>query len=113
MTQKQVCENKPNDFMAVKCYGVSMFIMETLFDVISASIGAILGAIFAFFLNRRRGRQMANQLVISKSALDRIKMENEELLRQIRAKENIIMKMQMQILGNPATAKQPRKSRKK
>ncbi|MDO4423329.1 MAG: hypothetical protein Q4C08_00850 [Pseudomonadota bacterium] len=87
--------------MAVKCYGVSMFIMETLFDVISASIGAILGAIFAFFLNRRRGRQMANQLVISKSALDRIKMEN------------IIMKMQMQILGNPATAKQPRKSRKK
>jgi hypothetical protein len=90
-----------------------MFIMETLFDVISASIGAILGAIFAFFLNRRRGRQIANQLVISKSALDRIKMENEELLRQIRAKENIIMKMQMQILGNPATAKQPRKSRKK
>ncbi|MBO5739471.1 MAG: hypothetical protein J6R52_00165 [Alphaproteobacteria bacterium] len=99
--------------MTVKCYGVSMFIMETLFDVISASIGAILGAIFAFFLNRKRGKQMANQLVISKSALDRIKMENEELLRQIRAKENLIMKMQLQLLGNRATVKKPQKSRKK
>jgi gas vesicle protein len=99
--------------MTVKCYGVSMFIMETLFDVISASIGAILGAIFAFFLNRKRGKQMANQLVISKSALDRIKMENEELLRQIRAKENLIMKMQLQLLGNHATVKKPQKSRKK
>lgn len=90
-----------------------MFIMETLFDVISASIGAILGAVFAFFLNRKRGKQMANQLIISKSALDRIKMENEELLRQIRAKENIIMKMQLQLLGNNTDTKKTTNKRKK
>lgn len=87
--------------------------METLFDVISASIGAILGAVFAFFLNRKRGKQMANQLIISKSALDRIKMENEELLRQIRAKENIIMKMQLQLLGNNTDTKKTTNKRKK
>lgn len=87
--------------------------METLFDVISASIGAILGAVFAFFLNRKRGKQMANQLIISKSALDRIKMENEELLRQIRAKENIIMKMQLQLLGNNTDTKKTTNRRKK
>ena len=99
--------------MFVNCYSVSMFIMETLFDVISASIGAILGAVFAFFLNRKRGKQMANQLVISKSALDRIKMENEELLRQIRAKENIIMKMQLQLLGSGTDTKKTTHRRKK
>lgn len=99
--------------MFVNCYSVSMFIMETLFDVISASIGAILGAVFAFFLNRKRGKQMANQLIISKSALDRIKMENEELLRQIRAKENIIMKMQLQLLGNNTDTKKTTNRRKK
>lgn len=90
-----------------------MFIMETLFDVISASIGAILGATFAFFLNRKRGKQMANQVVISRVALDKMKLENEQLLKQIRDKENTIMKLEMQILGDSATAKQPRKSRKK
>lgn len=90
-----------------------MSFIETLFDVISASIGAILGAIFAFFLNRKRGKQMANQLVISKSELNRIKLENEELLRQIRTKENIIMQMQMQILGNTDNHKKNIRKRKK
>ncbi len=90
-----------------------MSFIETLFDVISASIGAILGAIFAFFLNRKRGKKMANQLVISKSELNRIKLENEELLRQIRTKENIIMQMQMQILGNTDNHKKNIRKRKK
>ncbi len=56
---------------------------------------------------------MANQLVISKSALDRIKMENEELLRQIRDKENLIMKMQLQLLGNDTKIKKTTQKRKK
>lgn len=90
-----------------------MVIMETLFDVLSASIGAILGALFAFFLNRKRGRQMASQVIISKTELNKIKLENEELLKQIREKENIIMKMQMQILGNAPATKKPRILRKK
>lgn len=90
-----------------------MFIMETLFDVISASIGAILGAVFAFFLNRHRGKQMANQLVVSRATLDKIKLENEELLRQIRDKENLIMKMQLQLLGNDTKIKKTTQKRKK
>ena len=90
-----------------------MVIMETLFDVLSASIGAILGALFAFFLNRKRGRQMASQVIISKTELNKIKLENEELLKQIREKENIIMKMQMQMLSATPAVKKTRKSRKK
>ena len=82
-----------------------MALIETLFDLLSASAGAILGALFAFFLNRNRRKQMAKQLIVSKSELEKIKLENEKLLKQIKEKENLILKMQVQILGDKANDK--------
>lgn len=76
-----------------------MVLMETLFDIFSASFGAILGVIFAFFLNRKSRNRMANQLVISRQALEKIKLENQSLLEQIHDKEDMILKMQMQLLS--------------
>lgn len=89
-----------------------MSVLETLFDILSASFGAICGAVFAFFLNRKRNRKMAGQLVVSRQALDKIKMENESLLKQIQEKENMILQMQMQILGD-ADAKTKKAKTKK
>ena len=80
-------------------------LMETLFDLISASAGAICGALFAFFLNHRKTKSMSSQLVISRQALEKIKLENESLLKQIRDKENLILQMQMQILGQKTAPK--------
>lgn len=80
-------------------------ILETLFDLLSASAGAICGALFAFFLNRKRNQKMANQLIVSRQALEKIKLENEELLTRIQEKENLILQMQVQILGRHAKAK--------
>ena len=82
-----------------------MAILETLFDVISASIGAILGAVFAFFLNKKRNKKMANQVVFGRQELEKIKLENQKLLETIREKENLILKMQVEILGKRARAK--------
>ena len=45
---------------------------------------------------------MANQIVVSKTALEKIKIENQELLKRIQDKENTILQMQMQILGDSA-----------
>ena len=75
-----------------------MALVDTLFDVLSASFGAICGAVFAFFLNRRRNRQMANEQIISRRELDAMRQENQRLLEEIKDKENIILKMQMQLL---------------
>lgn len=75
-----------------------MALIDTLFDVLSASFGAICGAVFAFFLNRRRNRQMANEQIISRRELDTMRQENQRLLEEIKDKENIILKMQMQLL---------------
>ena len=75
-----------------------MALIDTLFDVLSASFGAICGAVFAFFLNRRRNRQMANEQIVSRRELDAMRQENQRLLEEIKDKENIILKMQMQLL---------------
>lgn len=82
-----------------------MALIDTLFDVLSASFGAICGAVFAFFLNRRRNRRMANEQIISRRELDAIRQENERLLKEIKDKENIILKMQIQLLGTSDSKK--------
>ena len=76
-----------------------MKIIETLFDLLSASAGAMCGALVTYMLGQRRAKSMSSQLVISRRALDEIRVKNEELLKQIQEKENIILKMQMEILG--------------
>lgn len=86
-----------------------MALMETLFDILSASFGAICGAIFAFFLNRRRNRRMANEQLISRRELDKMRQENQRLLEDIKNKENIILKMQMQMLGDSDDKKKSKK----
>ena len=88
-----------------------MVIMDTLFDVISATIGAIIGAAFAFFLNRKRAKQFTRQSVASRQELSALRQENERLLQQIKTKEDIILKMQMQLLGDSGVLK-PKKSKK-
>lgn len=75
-----------------------MKIIETLFDLLSASAGAMCGALVTFMLGQRRAKTMSSQLVISRQALEEIKIKNEDLLKQIQEKENIILQMQMQIL---------------
>ncbi len=86
-----------------------MVLIDTLFDVISASIGAIAGATFAFILNRKRNRQMSRETTISRQELAKLRSENERLLEQIKEKENIILKMQIQILGTEIKKKTKRK----
>lgn len=86
-----------------------MALMETLFDILSASFGAICGAIFAFFLNRRRNRRMANEQLINRRELDKMRQENQRLLEDIKNKENIILKMQMQMLDDSGDKKKSKK----
>jgi hypothetical protein len=85
-------------------------LVETLFDLLSASAGAMCGALVTFMLGQRRAKTMSSQLVISRQALDEIKLKNEDLLKQIQEKENIILQMQMEILGYKNAKK--RKSKK-
>ncbi len=90
-----------------------MVILETLFDLLSASAGAIFGALFAFFLNRKRNQRISNQLIISRQSLEKLKLENDALLKRIQEKENVILQMEMQILGGKRAGATSRTARKK
>ncbi len=90
-----------------------MAVLETLFDVLSASIGATIGVFVGFILNRKSRKKMANQVVVSRQALDKIKLENTELLKRIQDKENVILKMQMQILSDGADNQKDKVNKKK
>ncbi len=90
-----------------------MVILETLFDLLSASAGAIFGALFAFFLNRKRNQRISNQLIISRQSLEKLKLENDALLKRIQEKENVILQMEMQILGGKRAGATSRTTRKK
>lgn len=79
-----------------------MAILDSLFDVISASVSAMVGGLVGFLLNRKDRKRMANQVVVSSQALEKIKLENSELLKRIQDKENIILELQMQILDDNA-----------
>ena len=48
--------------------------------------------------------------MVSRQALEKIKLENESLLKQIHDKENLILQMQMEILGDKTV--QTRKTKK-
>ena len=95
-----------------------MAVMDTLFDVLSASVGATFGVLVGFVLNRKSRQKMANQVVLSRAELEKIKLENSELLKRVQDKENIILQMQMQILGDDVTdkgasqKKKPRRTKK-
>ena len=89
-----------------------MVVMETFFDFLSASAGAILGALFAFMLNRKRNKKMSSQLVVSRQSFEKIKLENMNLLQQIKEKENLILQLQLQILGKTANSKSQSASKK-
>jgi hypothetical protein len=86
-----------------------MALIETLFDLLSATAGAILGVLFGFFLNRKSRRKMASQVVLSKQELNKIKLENESLLKRVQDKENMILELQMHILGKDSPKRKSKK----
>ncbi len=85
-------------------------LVETLSDLLSASSGALVGALVTGLFNRGRHRQLSNQVEVGRRELDNIRLENNRLLEVIRDREKTIMEMQMKILeGKKPIAKKRRK----
>lgn len=80
-------------------------LLDTLFDLLSAASGALVGAVVTSLFNRGRRRQLSDQVVLGRQELEKVKLENDRLLDLIREKENTILKMQMAILEKQQTKK--------
>ena len=84
-------------------------ILDTLTDLLSASSGALVGAIVTGLFNRGRNRQLSDQVMASQQELEKQQLENERLLDLIKEKENFILELEERILD----VDKPTKTKKK
>ncbi len=80
-------------------------LVETLSDLLSASGGALVGAVVTGLFNRGRNRQLSDQVMASQQELEKQQLENEHLLDLIREKENTILELQMSMVDKTKTKK--------
>lgn len=78
-------------------------IVETLSDLLSASSGALVGAIVTGLFNRGHNKTLSAQVLAGQAELERQQAENRRLLGIIKDREETIMKMEMDMMerGTP------------
>lgn len=85
-------------------------LLETLGDLLSASSGALVGAVVTGLFSRGRNKTLSDRVMASQAELEKQQMENERLLDLIKDRESTILKMQMELLENEN--RKPKKRRK-
>jgi len=70
-------------------------LIDTLSDLLSASSGALVGAVVTGLFNRGRNKTLSERVMASQQELEKQQLENEHLLDLIKEKEDTILKMQM------------------
>ncbi len=80
------------------CYNHRMVITGVLYDLSVGIVGAVIGAFVIALINRNKTRRMATQIILSRRDVDKLKLENDKLLEQIKDRESQILKLQKQIL---------------
>ncbi|MDE6250686.1 MAG: hypothetical protein K2M34_03575 [Alphaproteobacteria bacterium] len=84
-------------------------LIETLGDLLSATSGALAGAIVTGLFNRGRNKSLSDQVMAGQRELKKQEQENERLLDVIREKENTILQMQMDLLAGAKTKTRKRR----
>lgn len=84
-------------------------LIETLGDLLSASSGALVGAVVTGLFNRGRNKSLSDQVMANEQELEKQQLENERLLDLIKEKENTILQMQMDMLENKNRARKKRR----
>ncbi len=73
-------------------------LLDTLTDLLSASSGALVGAIVTGLFSRGRNRQLSDQVMAGQQELEKQQLENERLLGLIKEKESFILELEERIL---------------
>lgn len=80
-------------------------LFDTLSDLLSASSGALVGAIVTGLFNRGRNRTLSDRVMASQTELEKQQAENRRLLGIIKDREETIMKMEMDIISRNKPSK--------
>lgn len=86
-------------------------LLDTLTDLLSASSGALVGAIVTGLFNRGRNRQLSDKVMASQRELEKQQLENQRLLDLIQQKESFILELEERRLNSDKP--KPKKKRGK
>lgn len=75
-----------------------MAIVDVLYDLVSGTTGAVMGAFITMLITRGKNRKLAAEIVLHKKDLEALRLENNRLIEVIKTKENEILKIQKKIL---------------
>lgn len=88
-------------------------LLDTLTDLLSASSGALVGAIVTGLFSRGRNRRLSERVMASQQELEKQQLENERLLAIIEEKENFILALAERKLTPSKPKTTPKKKRGK
>jgi len=71
--------------------------LSALYDIISGAIGAASGALVTALANRQKNQNLRDKIVLSERELNKIRLENDKLLKLIEQRENQILNMERKI----------------
>lgn len=74
--------------------------LSALYDIISGAIGAATGALVTALANRQKNQSLRDKIVVSERELNKIRLDNDRLLKLIEQRENQILNMERTIAEN-------------
>lgn len=85
--------------------------LTALYDIISGAIGAASGALVTALANRQKNQSLRDKIVVSSRELDKIRLENDKLLRLIEDRETQILEMERTIADMRPTKTRTRRQK--
>lgn len=76
-----------------------MDITNILYDLASGTIGAVMGAMVMLSFGRKKNKQLSDETILARNRLEKIRLENDKLLGQIKNKEDKILAQEKKILN--------------
>lgn len=75
-----------------------MTVADVLYDLVSGTMGAVLGALVTMSFNFNKNKRLRAEIVLRKKDLDAVRLENNKLLGIIKDKENQILELEKKII---------------
>ncbi len=75
-----------------------MVITDVLYDLTVGVAGAVIGALIMLVFNRKKTRRLSNEILVNRQDLEKLRLENNQLIETIKDRENQILELQKKIL---------------
>ncbi len=76
-----------------------MVITDVLYDLTVGVAGAVIGALIMLVLTGKKNRRLSDEILVNHRDLEKLRLENNQLIETIKDRENQILSLQRKILN--------------